>query len=65
MVQKTVIFNGELPKTSTEKIYKFVLKEIAMDMGPFRQSWMWTMMGDQNQIFINQFFMYMYILFHI
>ncbi|CAK7344515.1 unnamed protein product [Dovyalis caffra] len=34
MVPKTVVFKDELPKTSTGKIKKFVLKEIAKGMGP-------------------------------
>ena len=34
MVPKTVVFMAELPKTSTGKIKKYVLKEIAMSIGP-------------------------------
>lgn len=34
MVPKTVVFKDELPKTSTGKIQKFVLRKIAKDMGP-------------------------------
>ncbi|KAJ6877708.1 hypothetical protein NC651_030459 [Populus alba x Populus x berolinensis] len=34
MVPKTVVFKDELPRTSTGKIQKFVLKEIAKGMGP-------------------------------
>ncbi|EXC16672.1 putative acyl-activating enzyme 6 [Morus notabilis] len=34
MVPKTVVFKAELPKTSTGKIQKFVLREIAKAMGP-------------------------------
>nr|XP_043631278.1 2-methylpropanoate--CoA ligase CCL4-like [Erigeron canadensis] len=33
MVPKTVVFKDELPKTSTGKIQKFLLREIAKDMG--------------------------------
>lgn len=33
MVPKTVVFMDELPKTSTGKIQKFVLREIAENMG--------------------------------
>ncbi|XP_059451492.1 2-methylpropanoate--CoA ligase CCL4-like [Corylus avellana] len=33
MVPKTVVFKDELPKTSTGKIQKFVLREIARSMG--------------------------------
>ncbi|KAB1211106.1 putative acyl-activating enzyme 5, peroxisomal [Morella rubra] len=33
MVPKTVVFKDELPKTSTGKIQKFVLREIAKAMG--------------------------------
>ncbi|CAI0388523.1 unnamed protein product [Linum tenue] len=33
MVPKTVVFKDELPKTSTGKIQKFVLREIARAMG--------------------------------
>ncbi|KAL2317328.1 hypothetical protein Fmac_031204 [Flemingia macrophylla] len=38
MVPKTVVFKDELPKTSTGKLQKFVLRQIAKDMGPSRQS---------------------------
>ncbi|XP_057442091.1 2-methylpropanoate--CoA ligase CCL4-like [Lotus japonicus] len=38
MVPKTVVFKEELPKTSTGKIQKFVLRQIAKDMGPVTQS---------------------------
>ena len=38
MVPKTVVFKEELPKTSTGKIQKFVLRQIAKDMGPIRHS---------------------------
>ncbi|XP_027331410.1 probable acyl-activating enzyme 5, peroxisomal [Abrus precatorius] len=38
MVPKTVVFKDELPKTSTGKIQKFVLRRIAKDMGPITQS---------------------------
>ncbi|XP_022145152.1 probable acyl-activating enzyme 6 [Momordica charantia] len=38
MVPKTVVFKAELPKTSTGKIKKFVLREIAKSMGPARAS---------------------------
>ncbi|EEC78243.1 hypothetical protein OsI_17900 [Oryza sativa Indica Group] len=34
MVPKTVIFRDELPKTSTGKIQKYVLRNIAKEMGP-------------------------------
>ncbi|XP_071705626.1 2-methylpropanoate--CoA ligase CCL4-like [Rutidosis leptorrhynchoides] len=34
MVPKTVVFKDELPKTSTGKIQKFVLREMAKKMGP-------------------------------
>ncbi|CAL0307680.1 unnamed protein product [Lupinus luteus] len=34
MVPKTVVFKEELPKTSTGKIQKFVLRQIAKEMGP-------------------------------
>ncbi|XP_022990524.1 probable acyl-activating enzyme 5, peroxisomal [Cucurbita maxima] len=34
MVPKTVVFVAELPKTSTGKIKKYVLKEMAMSIGP-------------------------------
>lgn len=37
MVPKTVVFKDELPKTSTGKIQKFVLRKIAKDMGPLRK----------------------------
>lgn len=37
MVPKTVVFKDELPKTSTGKIQKFVLRQIAKDMGPLRK----------------------------
>ncbi|BBG92689.1 hypothetical protein Prudu_000503 [Prunus dulcis] len=33
MVPKTVVFKEELPKTSTGKIQKFVLREIAKEIG--------------------------------
>ncbi|KAI4388875.1 hypothetical protein MLD38_001165 [Melastoma candidum] len=38
MVPKTVVFRDELPKTSTGKIQKFVLRELAKQMGPSRVS---------------------------
>ncbi|KAI3519062.1 hypothetical protein L1887_08055 [Cichorium endivia] len=38
MVPKTVVFKEELPKTSTGKIQKFVLREMAKAMGPSRNS---------------------------
>jgi acyl-CoA synthetase (AMP-forming)/AMP-acid ligase II len=38
MVPKTVVFKDELPKTSTGKIQKFVLREIARAMGSSRVS---------------------------
>ncbi|KAJ1386982.1 AMP-dependent synthetase/ligase [Sesbania bispinosa] len=38
MVPKTVVFKDELPKTSTGKIQKFVLRQIAKDMGPVTKS---------------------------
>ncbi|KAJ7945757.1 AMP-dependent synthetase/ligase [Quillaja saponaria] len=38
MVPKTVIFKEELPKTSTGKIQKFLLREVAKNMGPPRSS---------------------------
>ncbi|KAL8240444.1 hypothetical protein R6Q59_013799 [Mikania micrantha] len=37
MVPKTVVFKEELPKTSTGKIQKFVLREMAKTMGPIRK----------------------------
>ncbi|KAK9282929.1 hypothetical protein L1049_011154 [Liquidambar formosana] len=38
MVPKTVVFEDELPKTSTGKIQKFVLREVAKGMGESRAS---------------------------
>ncbi|WCJ34998.1 AMP-dependent synthetase and ligase family protein [Euphorbia peplus] len=38
MIPKTVVFKDELPKTSTGKIQKFLLKEIAKKMGSSRVS---------------------------
>ncbi|WCJ34999.1 AMP-dependent synthetase and ligase family protein [Euphorbia peplus] len=38
MVPKTVVFKDELPKTSTGKIQKFVLKEISKAIGSFKVS---------------------------
>lgn len=38
MVPKTVVFKEELPKTSTGKIQKFVLRQVAKNMGPPRTS---------------------------
>ncbi|KAL9995105.1 putative AMP-dependent synthetase/ligase, AMP-binding, AMP-binding enzyme domain, ANL [Helianthus debilis subsp. tardiflorus] len=38
MVPKTVVFKEELPKTSTGKIQKFVLREMAKKMGTIRKS---------------------------
>ncbi|KAJ0468745.1 putative AMP-dependent synthetase/ligase, AMP-binding, AMP-binding enzyme domain-containing protein [Helianthus annuus] len=38
MVPKTVVFKEELPKTSTGKIQKFVLREMAKKMGTARKS---------------------------
>ncbi|CAM8965386.1 unnamed protein product [Rhodiola kirilowii] len=37
MVPKTVVFVEELPKTSTGKVQKFVLREMAKKMGPNQQ----------------------------
>jgi acyl-coenzyme A synthetase/AMP-(fatty) acid ligase len=36
MVPKTVVFRAELPKTSTGKILKYVLRNLAKEMGPSR-----------------------------
>ncbi|KAK9950560.1 hypothetical protein M0R45_006045 [Rubus argutus] len=38
MVPKTVVFKDELPKTSTGKIQKFVLREMAKSLGSTRPS---------------------------
>lgn len=38
MVPKSVILRDELPKTSTGKIQKFVLREAAKSLGPTRMS---------------------------
>ncbi|XP_051146706.1 2-methylpropanoate--CoA ligase CCL4-like [Andrographis paniculata] len=38
MVPKTVVFKAELPKTSTGKIQKFVLREMAKALGPSKAS---------------------------
>ena len=37
MVPKTVVLRAELPKTSTGKIQKYVLRNLAKDMGPTRK----------------------------
>ncbi|CAN6269745.1 unnamed protein product [Urochloa humidicola] len=37
MVPKTVVFRAELPKTSTGKIQKYVLRNVAKEMGPTRK----------------------------
>uniref|UniRef100_N1QQ15 2-succinylbenzoate--CoA ligase n=1 Tax=Aegilops tauschii TaxID=37682 RepID=N1QQ15_AEGTA len=37
MVPKTVVFRGELPKTSTGKVQKYVLRKLAREMGPIRR----------------------------
>ncbi|VAH38832.1 unnamed protein product [Triticum turgidum subsp. durum] len=37
MVPKTVVFRAELPKTSTGKIQKYVLRNLAKEMGPTRR----------------------------
>jgi acyl-CoA synthetase (AMP-forming)/AMP-acid ligase II len=37
MVPRTVVFRAELPKTSTGKIQKYVLRNLAMEMGPARK----------------------------
>jgi acyl-CoA synthetase (AMP-forming)/AMP-acid ligase II len=37
MVPKTVVFRGELPKTSTGKVQKYVLRKLAKEMGPTRR----------------------------
>lgn len=37
MVPKTVVFRDELPKTSTGKVQKFVLRNMASEMGPTRR----------------------------
>uniref|UniRef100_M8BK73 AMP-binding enzyme C-terminal domain-containing protein n=1 Tax=Aegilops tauschii TaxID=37682 RepID=M8BK73_AEGTA len=36
MVPKTVVFRAELPKTSTGKMKKYVLRDLANGMGPTR-----------------------------
>ncbi|KAL5216592.1 hypothetical protein ABZP36_007993 [Zizania latifolia] len=36
MVPKTVVFRDELPKTSTGKVQKYVLRNLAKEMGPSR-----------------------------
>ncbi|KAG6719416.1 hypothetical protein I3842_03G004200 [Carya illinoinensis] len=41
MVPKTVVFRDDLPKTSTGKIQKFALRELAKSMGSSRASRMW------------------------
>ena len=38
MVPKTVVFKEELPKTSTGKIQKFTLRNVAKEMGPSKHS---------------------------
>ncbi|XP_037454488.1 probable acyl-activating enzyme 5, peroxisomal [Triticum dicoccoides] len=38
MVPKTVVFRAELPKTSTGKMKKYVLRDLASGMGPTRGS---------------------------
>ncbi|KAF7082269.1 hypothetical protein CFC21_086143 [Triticum aestivum] len=38
MVPKTIIFRAELPKTSTGKMKKYVLRDLASGMGPTRGS---------------------------
>lgn len=38
MVPRTVVFKDELPKTSTGKVQKFVLREVAKAMGSSRAS---------------------------
>ncbi|KAL6844179.1 hypothetical protein ACP4OV_025852 [Aristida adscensionis] len=37
MVPRTVVFRAELPKTSTGKIQKYVLRNLAKEMGPTRK----------------------------
>uniref|UniRef100_A0ACD5Y3T3 Uncharacterized protein n=1 Tax=Avena sativa TaxID=4498 RepID=A0ACD5Y3T3_AVESA len=37
MVPKTVVFRAELPKTSTGKVRKYVLRNLAKEMGPTRR----------------------------
>ncbi|EMS64064.1 2-succinylbenzoate--CoA ligase [Triticum urartu] len=37
MVPKTVVFSTELPKTSTGKVQKYVLRKLAREMGPTRR----------------------------
>jgi len=37
MVPRTVVFRAELPKTSTGKIQKYVLRNLIMEMGPARK----------------------------
>ncbi|PRQ45194.1 putative 4-coumarate--CoA ligase [Rosa chinensis] len=39
MVPKTVVFKDELPKTSTGKIQKFMLREIAKNIGSTSTTW--------------------------
>ena len=37
MVPRTVVFLAEMPKTSTGKIQKYVLRNLAVEMGPARK----------------------------
>jgi acyl-coenzyme A synthetase/AMP-(fatty) acid ligase len=37
MVPKTVVFRVELPKTSTGKIQKYVLRNVAKELGSTRK----------------------------
>ncbi|TVU16549.1 hypothetical protein EJB05_40120 [Eragrostis curvula] len=37
MVPRTVVFRADLPKTSTGKIQKYVLRNLAVEMGPTRR----------------------------
>jgi len=37
MVPRTVVFRAKLPKTSTDKIQKYVLRNLDVEMGPARK----------------------------
>jgi acyl-CoA synthetase (AMP-forming)/AMP-acid ligase II len=49
MVPRTVVFHTELPKTSTGKIQKYVLRNLAMEMGPARKADGATANGSRRQ----------------
>ncbi|KAL6225709.1 hypothetical protein ACLB2K_004558 [Fragaria x ananassa] len=56
MVPKTVVFKEELPKTSTGKIQKFVLREIAKSIGSSSASTMISRFSHSDNVKFSHIF---------